>query len=106
MIDKTLAAAEPQPALAATTLKRRKMLLPGSSPTAATPAKRAASPLLTAMDVNNDGDGDGDCDCDSDTAAGSFVLHDSPVRQTGRQRRPSLKASEEMEKRKGQGRSG
>jgi len=104
-IDRTLATAELQPALAAaTTPKRRKMLPPSSSPTAATPAKRAASPLLTAMDVEDDGDGDGDSD--SDTAAGSFVLHGSPVRQTGRQKRPSLKAAEEMEERKGQGRSG
>jgi hypothetical protein len=54
--------------------------------------------LLTAIDVDGDGDGDGD----SDTTTGDFVLHDNPVRQTGRQKRPSLKAAEEMEKRKDQ----
>jgi hypothetical protein len=94
-IDRTLAAGELQPALTATTPKRRKMLPPSSPPTATTPAKRAASPLLTAMDV--------DGNSDSDTTAGGFVLHSSPVRQTGRQKRPSLKAAEEMEKRKDQG---
>jgi hypothetical protein len=46
---------------------------------------------------------DVDGDSDSDTAAGSFVLGGSPLRQTGRQRRPSLKAAEEMKKQKGQG---
>ena len=59
-IDRTLAAGELQPALAATTPKRRKMLPPRSSPTAMTPTKRAASPLLTAMDVDGDSDGDGE----------------------------------------------
>jgi hypothetical protein len=98
-IDRTLAAAELQPALPATTPKWRKMLPPSSSsPTATTPAKRAASPLLRAMNV----DGDSDGTSDSDTTAGGFILHDSPVRQTGRQKRPSLKAAEEMEKRKDQ----
>ena len=96
-IDRTLAAAEQQPALAATNPKWRKMLPPGSSPTAMTPAKRASSPLLTAMGI--------DGDSDSNTTASSFILHSSPVRQTGRQRRPSLKVAEGMEKRRDQGRS-
>jgi hypothetical protein len=98
MIDRTLAAGELQLALAATTLKRRKMLPPSSSPTMTTPAKRASSPLLTAIDE----DGNSESDSDSNTAAGSFVLRDSPLRQTGRQRRPSLKAAEDMKKRKDQ----
>ena len=51
------------------------------------------------MDVDSDGDGDSD----SHTAADSFVLRSTPVRQTARQKRPSLKAAEEMEKRKDQG---
>jgi len=46
---------------------------------------------------------DVDGDSNSDTTAGGFALHGSPVRQTGRQKRPSLKAVEEMEKRKDQG---
>ena len=91
-IDKTLAAGELQLALGATTLKWRKMLPPSSSPTVTTPAKRAASPLLTVMDV--------DGDSGSDTATSSFVLGGS-LRQMGRQRRPSLKAAEEMKERKG-----
>lgn len=100
-IDRMLATAELQLALAATTLKRRKMLPPSSSPTATTPAKRAASPLPTAMDM--DVDGDSDSDSDSDTTATSVSLHGSPVRQTGRQKRPTLKAAEEKEKRRDQG---
>ena len=71
------------------------MLLPGSSPTATTLAKRAASLLLTAVDVDDYSD--------SDTAADNFVPHSSPIRQTGRQRRLSLKAAEEVEKQRGQG---
>jgi len=92
-IDRTLATAELQPA---TTPKRRKMLPPSSSPTTTTPAKRAASPLPTTMDMDVDGDSDGD----SDTTATGVALHGSPVRHTGRQKRPTLKAAE-MEQRKG-----
>lgn len=51
------------------------------------------------MDVDSYCDDDGS----SDTTAGGFVLHSSPVRQTGRQKRSSLKAAEEIEKRKDQG---
>jgi hypothetical protein len=68
-------------------------MLPPSSSIETTPAKRASSPLLIATDVNSDGDGDGDSD--SGTAADSFVR--SPVRQTGRQKRPTLKAAEGKE---------
>ncbi len=68
------------------------MLPPGSSPTLMTPAKRAASPLLIPMDVNSDSN--------SDTTATGFILHGSPVRQMGRQKWPSLKATEEIEKQK------
>ncbi len=71
------------------------MLPPSSSPTATTPAKRAASPLPTAMDM--------DVDSDSDSTATGVALHGSPVRQTGRQKRPTLKAAEEKEKRRDQG---
>jgi hypothetical protein len=87
-IERTLAVPELQPALGPTTPKQRKMLPPSSS-TETTPAKRSSLPLLTATDV------DVDSDSDSDTAADSFVH--SPVRQTSRRKRPTLKAAEGKE---------
>ena len=74
-IERTLAALELQPALAASTPKRRKMLPPSSS-TTMTPAKHASLPLPLAMDVDSDSEGDSG----SDTAADSFNLYSSPVR--------------------------
>jgi hypothetical protein len=46
---------------------------------------------------------DMDVDSDSDSTATGVALHGSPVRQTGRQKRPTLKAAEEKEKRRDQG---
>jgi hypothetical protein len=63
------------------------MLLPSSS-TKTTLAKRASSPLLIAIDE--------DSNDDSDIAMDSFVHN--PIRQTSRQKRPTLKAAEEMQK--------
>jgi hypothetical protein len=79
-----------QLALGPTTLKQRKMLLPSSS-TETTPAKHATLLLLIATDI----DVDVDSDSDSDTAADSFIC--SLIRQTSKQKQPTLKAAKGKE---------